>query len=311
MTDLMERLSRANPRESGEATTPEERQEADTLLERLVAEPLPKPTPWPRLRPRRLALGGAVAAVLAGAVLVAVDLLDRGGDPDGGIVARAAAAVSREDAIYAVSERLTITSLPLAQTAPHDRVRGDRVYRRWWVWSGGHRSRFLDYAVRPDGSRGALQTEFAFDGDRMTTWAADTNTVVTLDRRGAGNGPSSFEGNAYPGFDPYGDPGAQLRDHVQHGRLRVAGRTRVRGRDAYRLVSGTFDPKGEVRAERVTYAVDARSYLPIEVRVSVRMPRQRVVLRVEYLRYDRLPVTEANRRLLEIGAHPGAQRAGG
>ena len=55
---------------------------------------------------------------------------------------------------------------------------------------------------------------------------------------------------------------AQLREHVEQGRLRVAGKATVRGRTAYRLVARADpDAKPDEDFGTVTYFVDARTYL--------------------------------------------------
>ena len=117
-------------------------------------------------------------------------------------------------------------------------------------------------------------------------------------------------------------PAAQLRAHVDSGRLRVAGRTTVRGRTAYRLVSEARDlPREGIEAERVTYLVDARTYLPLEVRNRVIFThtkfepggpgRELARARIEYLRYEPLPLTDENEAVLEMGEHTGARRMRG
>jgi hypothetical protein len=109
--------------------------------------------------------------------------------------------------------------------------------------------------------------------------------------------------------DPFADPAAQLRRFVDQGKLHSAGRARVRGKPAYRLVSDvTSERKSGVRAERVTYLVDARTYFPVELRDrSVQgHPARPVALRIDYLVYDKLRATPANLRKLRFGRYPGA-----
>ena len=102
------------------------------------------------------------------------------------------------------------------------------------------------------------------------------------------------------------------------GTLRVKGRTTVRGRTAYRLVSKPrTDPREGVLQETVTYLVDARTYLPLEIRNRMlgdfgRVDpalggRELIRWRAEYLRYERLPLTNENRALLRMGRHPGTR----
>jgi hypothetical protein len=317
MTELKERVTRANPVPSGEATTPDERREAEALLERLVAQPLTKPhrprRTHPRRRPRRLALAGALLAVLGAAALAAVDLIDSRHGRDG-ILDRAVAAVSQEDVIHAVTERLNLTTRQLNAGAG---TRRETRFRRYWLWPGQGRTRFLDYRAQPDGRPGRLAAETVSDGRRLVFWIADTNSMNVFDLSGdQGTGQPSLPDGGYPGFDPFSDPSGQLRRHVEDGALRVAGRTTVRGSSAYRLVSGRLSrPSPGVVWERVAYLVDAKSFLPLATLWSgvfesdaPRSARERADLRLDYLRYERLPVTDANKALLEMGPHPGADR---
>jgi hypothetical protein len=321
MNELMERLARANPEPADEPLTADEQREADALLERIVAEPPPAEAPARPPVPalRRVVAAAAALAVAALGAAVTIDLLGSGEDGRGGIVDRAAAAVSQEDVIYAVTVRQTSSSRSL--TPGYEAAPDERGFGRQWLWAGGRRSRFLAYDLRPDGSRGALETEITFDGDRMEWFIADSNTITVGDVPGP-DGPEQAENSGYPGFSPFTDPGAQLREHVAHGRLRVAGRTTVRGRTAYRLVSEPRDlPRDGVEDERVTYLVDTRTYLPLEVRAQAIFAESKYVpggpgrelsrARIEYLRYEPLPVTDENKALLDMGDHPGARRMGG
>jgi hypothetical protein len=319
MTELMERLASANPVPSGEALTSEERREADALLERILAEPAPVRAPARRLPvPLRRAVPAAAAlALVAIAAVVAIDLLGSDEESPGGIVERAAAAVSQEDVIYAITERMTISSRSL--TPGFEATPDERGIGRHWIWAGGQRSRFISYELKADGSPGALESEMVFDGDRMQWYISDSNTITEGDLPGPDDSAPPVD-DGYPGFDPSSDPGAQLRAHVDSGRLQVAGRTTVRGRPAYRLVSEPRDARGGVRDETVTYLVDARTYLPLEVRMraifltSKFVPggpgRELARARIEYLRYEALGVTGENKDLLEMGDHPGVRVIG-
>lgn len=140
-----------------------------------------------------------------------------------------------------------------------------------------------------------------------------------LDRAGERNEVPAGERGDFPGVSPFSDPGAQLRRHVDQGRLRVDGRTTVRGRAAYRLASAPLsDSERGVERETVTYLVDARTYVPLAVRARTVFDftdvdpalggRQVLDARVEYLRYEPLEPTETNVRKLRMGRHPGATR---
>ena len=314
MNELMDRLAAANPMPADEPQTAAEQGEIDALLERILATPEAPAAPR-RTLVRRVAPAAALLAAVVVAVVVVIDLV--GSEEDGGIVDRALAAVSQEDVIYAVTERRISTSRPLTpdlEVAP-----GERGYVDYWLWSGDERSRFLTYDMRVDGSRGRLESEVTADERRLTWFMARSNTISVREPPRQDPDDEPLRGG-FPGFSPFSEPGAQLRAEVDEGRLRVAGRTTVRGRSAYRLVSERRSGPG-FGDERVTYFVDARTYLPLELRVRIIFKHSRFEpggggrelarLRIEYLRYETLPVTDENKALLEMGEHPGARVMGG
>jgi hypothetical protein len=293
--ELMDRLAGANP-VPAEHLEEADRREADAIFERIVAtSPAPPQRPRRGIRPR-VAVAGAVGACLAAAVVVVADLIDsdRSGD---GIAARAAAAVSDPDAVYHVVSRFAVS--------------GAGVHDRAWTeqWLAPHRSRSLEYALH-GGRRGKFLGEMSFNGDRIFWYDAETGLVADeVHPRSGTRGPRPPK-NGPPGVDPFGDPAAQLRKFVKQGRLHSAGRTRVRGKPAYRLVSDvTSDRKSGVRAERVTYLVDARTYFPLELRdrsVQSRPSSGVLTARIDYLVYEKLRATPANLRKLRFGRYPGA-----
>jgi hypothetical protein len=274
--------------------------EADSMLERILASP-PEPAER-RLRLPRMAVAGAVGACLAAVAIVIADLVDSG-HPGDGIAAKAAAAVSDPDAVYHVVMRFRVSGVPENEDA--------------WIeqWLAPHRSRSLQYALH-HGRRGKFLGEISFNGDRMFWYDPETGAVAgkihhlggEVHPRSGGPGPRTPR-NGPPGADPFADPAAQLRRFVDQGKLHSAGRARVRGKPAYRLVSDvTSERKSGVRAERVTYLVDARTYFPVELRDrSVQgHPARPVALRIDYLVYDKLRATPANLRKLRFGRYPGA-----
>jgi hypothetical protein len=312
MNELMERLARANPVPPDEPPTPDDERAAEARLERIVADVVPDERPRPAPRLRRLAPAAGLLAVLAIAAVIAIDLLDTD-EEGGGIVERAVAAVSQEDVIYASVERWTTRSVALdpgTDTSPDE-----RVFARTWLWREGGRSHYLAYDLRPDGRPGRLRSEVVSTPERMVWFDAKGEQVLSYNRdrdRPGDEPPADDPGeNGFPGFDPSSDPGAQLREHVDSGRLRVDGRTTVRGRTAFRLVardSARSAPDEDFGT--VVYLVDARTYLPLEMRQRAVFDhsdvpgggRERATIRVEYLRYEALPVNGETKKLLEKGA---------
>lgn len=309
MSDVMERLTRANPVPTGEASTAEERHEAELLLESILADGATAADTRPARRIpvlRRVAPAAALLAVLALAVVVVVDLVSSE-KRTGGIVERAVAAVSQEDVIFAITERGSFSMRPLEPGV--DPQPDERVFRRSWVWGAAGRVRFLAYRVLPGGEPGRLRGEVVSTPERVVWYDARGDRMFshTPDQDAPEGRPAD---SGYPGFDPFSDPGHQLREHVENDRLRVAGRTTVRGRTAYRLVSAPHsDPEAGIERETVTYLVDARTFLPLEVRNRLvdhddGAPgdgRKLLKARIEYLRYEPLPVTDETKRLLEKG----------
>jgi hypothetical protein len=317
MNELMDRLAAANPVPADEALSGAEQRDVDALLERILDSPPPTEAPAARRVPalRRVAPAAALLALAGLTAIVAVDLLGSEDEGRRGIVERAAAAVSQEDVIYAITERRTVTTRRLGGRGRA--ASSERTLGRYWLWAGGRRSRFLVYGLRPDAARGPLESEITVDGDRLSWFLAPSNTI-SVSKVPWRDWPAPPDDRGYPGFSPASDPGAQLRAHVESGRLRVAGRTTVRGRTAYRLVSRPRSvPSEGIKADTVTYLVDARTYLPLEVRNHVIFvhdgaePDEVGESRTEYLRYEPLPVTEENTALLDMDPHPGARRTRG
>ncbi len=119
MTDLMDRLARANPTPTGEPLTYEEQRDADALLERILADSLTVKAPKRAPALRRVAPAAGLLAVLAVAAVMVIDLVDSE-ERNSGIVERAVAAVSQENVIYAITERAAITSKALETGVDND-----------------------------------------------------------------------------------------------------------------------------------------------------------------------------------------------
>jgi hypothetical protein len=303
--DPMEMLAAADPLRDGERLTPEEEREADELLARLLATP---PADAERRgggrRVRRWAPAAAAVVGAAAAVLAATSLLDSDG-PGGGIVERAVAAVSQDGVIYHVVERLRAeVSYEPGRVRTH--------YIESWHTSDGQ-IHHKTFAAR-DGRKGRMLIDFAgrrIPGRRVNPalrWDARSNTISE-----AGFGPGPDTGT--PTVDPFNEPGAQLRRLQEEERLRVAGTARVGGKRAYRLVSGPVaHPRLRDGEERVEFLVDADTYLPLALRYSSRSrstdpedPISRIDVVSRYLVYERLPLNERNRALLDLDSHPGAK----
>ena len=250
MNELMDRLARANPTQTDEPLTAEEQREADALLARILADSPTVTAPKRAPTLRRVAPAAGLLAVLALAAVIVIDIVDSE-ERSSGIVERAVAAVSQENVIYAITERATITSKALEPGV--DIIPDERTFARSWYWGEGERSRMLRYRVLPSGSPGRLLGEVVSTPERIVWFDAKGNRELAANwdewDEDPREGPPTD--SDYPGFDPSSNPGAQLREHVEQDRLRVAGRTTVRGRTAYRLVSSPI-PDPDSRSDHMS-----------------------------------------------------------
>jgi hypothetical protein len=291
----MERLAAADPMPDAERLAPDEQREADVLLERLLAMRV-EPAERPRAR-RRWARLAAATVCAAGALFVALNLLDSDTTAPVGVIDRAIAALSQEDAVYHVVSR-TRGEVSFdkrgARTLWNEswHTIGGRMHTRWYTDRNGRRGRFVeDFAGRRRPGR---------RGGPALRWSILNNTITE-----SGFGSSGGGGGA-PGIDPF-DPARGLRELEAEGRLRVAGTTEVNGRRAYRLVSGTVRGNAGSK-EHTELLVDAETYLPLARRYSgVYQDDSTFKVFTRYLTYERLPLNDKTRAHLDLDPHPGAK----
>jgi hypothetical protein len=290
--DLTDTLAAADPVPDAERLSPDEQREADALLSRLLASPVgtrrARPhRPWPQL--------AVATAVVAAAVFATLSLLDSDEGPAPSVVAKAVAALTEPEAVYHAQFTIHASDMPAMNKSP--------FFETWHTTSGRiHQRTYL----AKHGDRGRLYGDFAGQrrpgrlGGPALMYEARTNTIS----------PSGFGRDlsvrGAPSVDPF-DPGRGLKELQAEGRLRVAGRVEVDGKPAYRLVSGAVRGSGG-SVQRSEFVVDARTYLPREQRLFVRAPdgpTVRVVWR--YLTYERLPLNDDTRSLLDFNPPPGAK----
>jgi hypothetical protein len=292
MPDLIQRLRDADPLPEAERLTPAEQHEADSLLARLVAEPI---APRPRPRARRWALAAGAACVVALAV-GAVSLLD---DNEGapGVAARAAAAVSDEKAIY---HTVWIGRATAADSRPR---RSSAWFESWDAPDGSTRQKLFRVE---HGHRGRLVGEMAGRlrpkgrgrfGGALLTYDARENTI-----RHTRFGRSPIRGRP-PTISPGADPGSSLKSLQAQGRLHLAGKARVGNRDAYRLVSGPVPGFMKGTVDRYEYLVDSETYYPL----LLHFENESIRITERFLVYERLPFDASHRELLKLDPHPGAK----
>lgn len=295
--DVMERLAAADPLPDAERLSSDEQSEADALLARLLATPAERAAPRPHLRRWALVATGALSC--AAAAFAAVNLLDSDA-PGPGVVEKAVAAVTRGDGVYHVLQRTDSRAIgtpePERRTFYYEtwHTTGGRMHQKFFAANGRRRGRLLSDVAgrRLPGRRGGP----------VLVWSSESNTIQVM-----GFAPRDPDRGA-PGIDPFADPGARLREFEEHGRLRLAGTTRVGNRRAYRLESGMVPgPVGRAR-ESVEFLVDAETYLPLAEHRSVRLGSGRGIdVFTRFFLYERLPLNARTREQLDLDAHPGAK----
>lgn len=299
--ELMERLAAADPLPDAEQLTSDDQREADALLAQLLATPVADDRrAAPRPHARRWALAATATACVAVAAFAAANLLESDA-PGPNVIELAVAAVSADDAVYHTVDRRRVEGsdfLPATQTAYFEawHTTDGRLHQKAYASRGERRGRLIaDFAGRRTPGR---------RGGPAMRWDASTNTIYS--NRFGRVTPS----RGAPSIDPFGDPGTSLRAFEAQGRLRLARKTRVDGRDAYRLTSGAVEGFAPRTRERVVFVVDAETYLPLSVRFSNRSPDGgRLEIFVRYLVYERLPLNARTRAQLDLDPHPGAKCA--
>jgi hypothetical protein len=291
--DLMERLAAADPVAGAAELDPGQQHEADALLEQLLASPVEEHRAPARRRWPRFAVATALAAF---ALFAALNLLDSDDGPAPNVVAKAIAALAEPDAVYHAE------ILPSMRSTEFPEPRPKIFYETWHTTSG--RLHWRTYAAKND-ARGRLLDDFAGQrrpgrlGGPALRYEARMNEIYE-----SGFGRSSGGGGA-PGVDSF-DPGGSLKELQASGRLKVAGEVEVGGRLAYRLVSDTAKASdGSVQRSEIT--VDAETYLPRSQRLFVRTRLGHTTVTWRYLTYERLPLNDNTRKLLDFDPPPGAK----
>lgn len=292
--NLIEQVREADPLPDAERLSPAEQREAEALLARLVAEPVEARARPQRATLRRFALASVGTACAVAVALGAIELIDKEA-PGAGVVEKAVAAVSDEDAVYHI---VALSRFP--DEAPTEMLR-DGIYVESWNASDGSTHRKL-WKLQGDG-KGPFLGELALsprgaDG-RATTLQYDA-TTDTLTRGMVWEDRNEQAPELYP----ESDPAESLRRLQSEGRLRVEGTTEIDGKDAYRLVSGPLPgPLGRGQ-NSYEYLVDAETYHPLSLQFVSRVDDASFTVNTRYLTYERLPDNEQTREQLELDARP-------
>lgn len=156
----------------------------------------------------------------------------------------------------------------------------------------------------------ASETVEGWSASDPTRWRVVVGSVQTVYRNGTQTSarageqpvtvPATEPGVLPPGLSPFaGAPVAEIRALLAAGRLRDAGVRTIEGRVIRRLEGQTQSKLGDsvVRLD-VIYDVAPDSYEPVEV--QAKQPGVAVAVTLRFLRFERLPATVENTRLLDI-----------
>jgi hypothetical protein len=293
--NLIDQVRDADPVPEAERLSPAEQREAEALLARLVAEPLEARTRPRRATLRRFAVASVGTACAVAVALGAIELIDKEA-PGAGVVEKAVAAVSDEDAVYHIvalsrfPDEAPTETLREGTYAESWNARDGSMHRKLWQLQGDGKGPFLgELALSPRDADGRATT-LQYDATTDTL----TRGMVELDRN-----------EQAPEIYPESDPAESLRRLQSEGRLRVDGTTEIDGKDAYRLVSGPLPgPEGHGQ-NSYEYLVDAETYYPLSLRFVSRVGDASFTANTRYLTYERLPQNEQTGEQLELDARPG------
>jgi len=277
-----------------EHTPPPGPDAADRVIARLRAEAeRPKRPLLPARRPRRLGLVPALTGLAAAAFLVVALWPGNESDPRQDILARAAAAIAPKDGILHVSWRET-TIETVVDASTGRRVRGPLVSR--WRGDSWHVERPTPaWRERTSDKRGRFDdvgyVVDADDPDRMTVTSfhvrGDGRVVIDVNRH-------------QPTGDLARNPVDQIRDDLDEGNLRLAGRTRdgslrLRGGDYELHVDPhTYEPRRQISEYSGPFPDPGLKHLPIGAGEE-----GREVVTTEFA-VEHLPDTPRTRKLLRI-----------
>lgn len=239
----------------------------NTLREQLVTGIAARQQPRRR---RRLILRVATASAATAAAAIAAVVLIGGNttsNADASILRHVRAALA-PSATVILHEQAVAT------------LNGSRVdYQSWQLSSA-------PYSYR----RIKGPTETSYDGTTLVGYDAATNTI----REQPASAPQSFD-----------DPVATLRQLLRSGDATILATTTIDGRRVYEINAHSTQPPLEI-----TVYVDAATYAPVRAElpgpgcpgVDCAGPET-----IDFLTYEQLPATDANRKLLSVTAmHPQA-----
>lgn len=261
---------------------------------RYAAVARPAERPVHRFPVRRVALVGAVAGLALGVAVAVLPGSDRG-ISTASAIEKAKAALSTEDAIVHI---VAVTRQPLD---------GKLVTLRGETWLASDAARFS-----LDGEETAVRwypRETSRDGKirvRNDQFDPETNTHsfywTRLDR---------------DNWLFQADPTSAVRRLLASGKVTDEGVVNLNGREARKLVhrvaptppkqTGPNSGIGSTPGFVVEYYVDSESFAPVRTRSSYGDPASNQWIVTDFPRFERLPLTARNRKLLQLKVPAGAK----
>jgi hypothetical protein len=273
-TDVIERLRRINPVTVESAPPP-----IAPLLERLDERRPPSVSarPWRR----GLALGCTAAGGLAAAAVVL--LVSGGATPN--VAAEMYQATAPGGGVLHMS---TVTETTVGGQT---RTAGEQ----FWSAQSPRRLRLI-----LTNSAGTLESALSTQPSKHLQWAQWDPGVI---KQSVPSGISNTEQS----------PVEALRDLYREGKLTLAGKTTLEGRQAWLLEVHPVAAPGVLNGQQLpnpTVVVSASTFVPLEAsQSSVTTERgspELMVTRTRYLTYEELPRNPQDEALLQLAPHPGA-----
>ena len=248
----------------------------------------PARAPWRRPWVRRIGAVVAVAAVLAGGVVVYEAVTGGGAPGSAEIVARAEAAIDPSDAIVHTRARLHAETVIRPQGADEIRQTLDQVTESWALGSRTH-----SIVRSPDGE---VLYDITSAPGTTSVWDASTNTTTITDGL-----PQTPTGQPVRGLEGL----ARILQAAE-----VLGPEDYEGQEVWRLVTRCTSTIGESDTERLTeYRIDTSTYAPValdtELETDAAGTTSSSTSSLRYELFEQLPPGET--ALLELLPHPDAR----
>jgi hypothetical protein len=325
--DLLTQLQASNPIETSGASELLEVFDRDVQLRRILDESRVRP-PRRGSAPR---LGIATAAVFAACIALVILFSGRTGERghiSQAVAARAYRAVNAPTGIYHFVS-IARLSVPRDYVAAGGGYSGPFFYRPYAYWNvttrngrgpslflsinrdhyeedwltlDNTRSRARTFAL-VDGRRGRMLHELTTDPKQVWSYTPRNNRLILSTPRGGYGGP------AFP------DPVTAFRQAYEAQSVRLVGEATLRGRRVWRLEDrSSWRQLGYPATRVITWFVDRRTYLPIEVRyrepaflVGAKRPIGEMAVRIRFLKFQLLPLNASTHKLLSPSRKSGVR----